>query len=162
VPRVRLEVVRSHAEGVARPVIGAPSQHARAPPHELGTGSTAVGLSRHLPPPIRGGGEVAELLVRRALTAQWRVAVRRELRRPSVISVISARLHHQGRLALRTHRVCRHASACAGADDHRIVLLLILCSMLVLLSAEQDTKVVVCGCCESSPGSCGLAGLYAP
>ena len=60
VPAVRLEVVGTHAQGDAAVMIGAATQHARAPPHPLGTGGIGVGFARHVPAAEQSRVEIAE------------------------------------------------------------------------------------------------------
>src|SRR6185312_1825659 len=65
VAALALEVIRTEARHMAAPVIGAPAQHARAPPAEGRTRRGGVGLARHLPAAASGGVVIAESLVRR-------------------------------------------------------------------------------------------------
>ena len=95
IARLRLEVVGPHAKRIARPVIGATTQHATAPPQELGTRCTRIRFAGHFPTAIDGCVVIAKRLVRGAGAAQWRIDQRGKHRRFLVRVVGAARLEHQ-------------------------------------------------------------------
>ncbi len=124
VARTRLEIVGAIAERDAAPVIRATAHHAGTPPPEFArriVGRTGVGFTRHLPAAIDRRVVETEGLVRRARSAQGRVAVDLKHRRLRLRDVAAAGFEHEDLCTLHHRGVSRLAAGGAGADDDEII-----------------------------------------
>ena len=121
VAAVGFEVVRTHAQRDASPVVGAPAEHARPPPHPLVARRCRVRLAAHLPATVHGGVKIAERFVRRPGSAVRRVVV--PLHHLGLFGrvVPAPGLEHKALGAGAGQHVSGHPSAGSGADDHSVI-----------------------------------------
>src|SRR5947208_12573799 len=121
VAAVRLEVVRTHAQRDASPVVGAPAEHARPPPHPLVARRRRVRLATHLPAAVHGGVKITERLVSAPGPAVRRLVV--PLHHLGLFGrvVPAPGLEHQALRAGAGQHVGGHPAAGSGADDHRVI-----------------------------------------
>ncbi len=118
---VGLEIVRPHAQRDAAVMVGAAAQHARAPPHKVGTCRIGVGLARHLPTAQQRGVEIAERLLLSARRAMRRVVG--PLKHLGLLGSVvpSAGFQHADLGAGQRQDVRGNAAARPGTDHHYVV-----------------------------------------
>ena len=121
VAAVRLEVVRTHAQRDASPVVGAAAEHARPPPHPLVARRRRVRLATHLPAAVHGGVKISERLVSAPGPAVRRLVV--PLHHLGLFGrvVPAPGLEHKALGAGAGQHVRGHPSAGSGADDHSVI-----------------------------------------
>ena len=137
ISRFRLEINLRHAQRNAAPVVGAATEHARAPPHEVLVGGYAVVDDGILPAfvglalhgvwfaghiPAADGGIVKSIrLFRKACSAQRSIRECLKHRRFLDGIVVATSLEHQNFGAFFGENPGGHAASGAAADDDGVI-----------------------------------------
>src|SRR5579862_22940 len=116
------EIVRAHAQGNPPPVIGAPAEHSRTPPHPVIALGAGVGLAFHLPSTL-GGIKVSKWFLWCGSSPVRSVVI--PLHHLGFLGgvVPASRLQHQALGARLGQDVGRHPAARPRADDNYVIVL---------------------------------------
>src|SRR5579862_1748001 len=118
------EIVRAITQRIESPMVGAPAQHASAPPAKLRSRSDRVWLPRNLPSTVYSGVVISKRLIRCRCAIQR--GVRLDLKHRSFLRgvVVAARLEQQHIEPALGEHIGRHSPSGSGADDDGVVFVL--------------------------------------